>query len=510
MCATTGGENRMGETPSSLEGPVEPQGLRFLRTHWLRIMAISAILLVPCFWHKHIEAGDLASHTYNAWLAQLIERGQAPGLYLAPQWNNVLVDVALQRLGSALGLASAEKIVAATCVLIFFWGAFAVISAAARQRPWFLVPALAMITYGWTFQMGFMNYYLSLGIAFFAWALLWRGRGIDWIFALVLAGLTLVAHPIGFVCLIGAVAYTKLAEAMSGWRRWAVFAAAILAVVALHFYIVREFQTQFWYKAFFLVMNGADQLMLFGKSYAIPALSTLIFSIVCLVYAGRREGKDRPMRLHFRTPLELWAILLFTAAMVPELIQLSYYAAPVAFPIARLTSITAVMGLCMVGSIRPRKWHLAGFSAFAVVFFALLYRDTGVLNNMETQVEHLVGTLPYGQRVMETTSSPPDSRIPFINHIVDRACIARCFAYSNYEPSSGQFRIRVRPGSLVVADSPLTTRAMELGEYVVRPEDLPMTQIYQCDERDWTRLCRRELQAGEKNGRIGFHRPFPY
>ena len=130
------------------------------------IFVISVLLLLPCFWHKRIEAGDLASHTYNAWLAQLIERGQAPGLYIARQWSNVLVDVALLRLGNAVGLPAAEKIVVSVCVLTFFWGAFALISAATDRRPWVLAPGIAMIAYGWTFHMGFMNYYLSLGLAF--------------------------------------------------------------------------------------------------------------------------------------------------------------------------------------------------------------------------------------------------------------------------------------------------------------------------------------------------------
>jgi hypothetical protein len=41
---------------------------------------------------------------------------------------------------------------------------------------------------------------------------------------------------------------------------------------------------------------------------------------------------------------------------------------------------------------------------------------------------------------------------------------------------------------------------MEAGEYVVQTKDLPLSQIYQCDKRDWTRLCMLDLKAGEKNG----------
>ena len=58
--------------------------IHFIRTRWLLFLAVSGFLLVPCFWQRRIQAGDLASHVYNAWLAQLIERGQAPGLWIAP------------------------------------------------------------------------------------------------------------------------------------------------------------------------------------------------------------------------------------------------------------------------------------------------------------------------------------------------------------------------------------------------------------------------------------------
>ena len=53
-----------------------------LKKNYLLVIAISLALIVPCFWHERIEAGDLASHTYNAWLAQLISEGKAPGLWL--------------------------------------------------------------------------------------------------------------------------------------------------------------------------------------------------------------------------------------------------------------------------------------------------------------------------------------------------------------------------------------------------------------------------------------------
>ncbi len=88
-----------------------PAVWRFSGWRVVAVFAISALILVPCLWHRRIEAGDLASHVYNAWLAQLIEKGQAPGLYIAKQWDNVLFDVALLRAANLAGLAAAQKII---------------------------------------------------------------------------------------------------------------------------------------------------------------------------------------------------------------------------------------------------------------------------------------------------------------------------------------------------------------------------------------------------------------
>src|SRR5437867_2022412 len=180
-------------------------------------LAISAMILVPCVWHRRIEAGDLASHVYNAWLAQLIAKGEAPGLYIAKQWNNILFDVTLLRVANVVGLAAAQKIVVSIGVLVFFWGVFAFIRTVTERPPWLLAPCIAMLAYGYSFSMGFMNYYLSLGLACFGLAILWRGKGIAWIGGLAVGALTLLAHPIGFSWLVGTLAYVKAREKMPGW-----------------------------------------------------------------------------------------------------------------------------------------------------------------------------------------------------------------------------------------------------------------------------------------------------
>jgi len=122
--------------------------LSFTGSHPLQVILVSIVLLAPCHWHQHLEACDLASHTYNAWLASLVRQGQAPGLWLQRRWSNVLFDYALSGLSQLVGLRIAERLAVSAAVLVFFWGNFALVAAAAQRVPWSVARCIAMITHG--------------------------------------------------------------------------------------------------------------------------------------------------------------------------------------------------------------------------------------------------------------------------------------------------------------------------------------------------------------------------
>jgi hypothetical protein len=482
----------------------------FLRRFWLQALAVSAGLLIPCFWHRRIEAGDLDSHVYNAWLAQLIERGQAPGLYLARQWNNVLFDLLLLKFGKLFGLAAAQKIVVPLCVLVFFWGAFALIAAVSQRPPWFLLPCLAMLAYGWTFNVGFFNYYLSLGFGFLATALVWSGRGREFILAAALAALALVAHPQGFVWLVGCLGYVVLWRLLPGRWKLAVPGAAVVAIVVARLYLMRHYPSfGVWDLSGPGIYNGSDQLALYSMRYYILSGAALLFGVACFVADRLRRERARESWSAMRLPLELHWIVVFAIYVLPDVLRIPLYSGWVGSLALRLTTVAAVMGLCVLALMQPRKWHTAGFAIIAVVFFAFLFQDTATLNRMEAQIERLIDrSVPVGGRVTATIWAPSDSRLPNVVHMVDRACVGKCFSFQNYEPPSRQFRVRVAgDGSPLNTDDSDASQQMEAGEYVVQPEDLPMAQIYQCDESDLATLCVRQLAAGELNGRIGYHPP---
>jgi hypothetical protein len=481
----------------------------FLREFRLRVFLLSALLAVPCLWHRRIEAGDLASHVYNAWLAQLIEKGQAPGLYLTSRWNNVLFDFTLLQLAKFLGFPIAERIAVLVCVLIFFWGAFAFVTAVTARPPWFLAPCIAMLAYGYSFNMGFMNYYLSLGLACFCLALFWGAGGRERVYGALLPPFVLLAHPIGFLWVIATLGYVRLRAKLPGWSRLALPVAAASGFLGVYWFMARHAAKYLvdWDRGPFYLYNGTDQLALYGQRYFFLAAIALFFGIFCVaadLYADRRQ---KMVWRRFEVPLELYLVAFCASALLPENLRPSPDGGWIGLLGSRLTTISAIFGLCVMGLLRPRKWHLAGFTVCAVVFFAFLYQDTGWINRLESNAEQLVGNLTPGTRIISTVWAPPGSRIPFVGHAVERACIGHCFSYANYEPASGEFRVRVRKGSPVVTSSTDDAEDMASGEYELGDDDLPMKQIYQCDAGDLTKLCIRDLKSGETNGRIGYKPP---
>jgi hypothetical protein len=465
---------------------------RFLAGNWIAVVVISVVLLIPCFWHRHIEAGDLASHVYNAWLAQLVSRGQAPGLWIAPQTNNILFDLMLSGFGRLFGLYAAEKISVAIAVLLFFWGAFALTAAAAKRPSWTVVPILAMLAYGWLFHVGFFNFYLSLALSFFALAIVWHGNRRDSVLAAFIMLLVWVAHPLGIPFVIGAAAYL-IAVRLRLLPQAALFLIGIAALFLLRKYAAWRYGVSYWTASAYL-RTGIDQLIIDTSRYHWLAISVLVAAVTLVLIDSVQSWRSGELRFRLSVPLQLYFLAVAGMFMLPESLTIPRYDAPVLFVVSRFSPAVAVLGCCVLATIRPRKWHVAPFAAIAVVFFVLLYADTQKVERMEQQAETLVQQVPPGQRVISSIYMLPDLRI-FLHHMVDRACIGHCFSYANYEPSSKQFRVRAEPGNRIVAASAEDADAMVWGDYDVRPEDLPLYQVYQCDETG-TKLCIRQLTTG--------------
>ena len=476
---------------------------RFLKTIRGRVALVSALLVLPCFWHRHIAAGDLGSHIYNAWLCDQIRAGKAPGLTIANQWNNVLFDWLLDGLAHTVGFGAAEKLAVAIAVLIFFWGAFAWVWAASGRRAFFLLPLLAMLAYGWTFHAGFFNYYLALGFSFWGLAIFWRAPGgLKWL-ALPFFPLAYLAHPLGLLWLGGATVYLAIARrvALRGQIVLLALAGAVLASVRLYVRHERFFIVKQYFPA--ALINGADQLVLGTRYYAI-ALAVLLIVLGAVVTAWREWRRGwRPLAV----PLQLYVLTLFVIWTQPTVIHLPRFSSPVGFILERVSLISAVVACGVIGGVEFRRWQKIALAVAAGFFFGFVYDDTARLNRIEARAEALVRTVPLESRVLASFDPvEPGSRLQFNMHLIDRACVGRAFSYANYEASTSQFRVRAQGRNRVVLVASPDIAAALAGDYVVREEEEPIFQIFQ-RSADPADLEIRILAAGEKNGRVGFHAP---
>jgi len=216
----------------------------------------------------------------------LIEQGKASGLSIATQWDNVFFDFLLSGLGHFFNLFVAARIAAAAAVLIFFWGAFSFIAAVTDSAPWLVTPVLAAISYGWTFNAGLLNYFISIGLTFFAIAIVYRGWSRYWFVAVLLLPFSYLAHALALCWALGAAVYIEIARRVPSLVNVLLFLGGLLAIVAVRFYLRGHALTKPpSHSAMFY--SGLDRVF-FTNRYGIVVL--VIWSIIlaaCLLALSR-------------------------------------------------------------------------------------------------------------------------------------------------------------------------------------------------------------------------------
>jgi len=457
-------------------------------------VAASLAVLVPCYWQRRIQAGDLSSHIYNAWLTQLIRQGQAGGLGLVPQTHYVLFDMLLSGLLPVTGAAVAQRVAVSAAVLALFWGAFAYVWAASRRgrgrAPWEYAPVLAMLAYGWVYHMGLFNFCLSLGLSFAALALAerrtpWAAGG-----AAALLALAYTAHALPAGWALAVAGYAWAARRLRARHRVWLMAGA-LAGLALVCGLMKVLLRCQWSPSQAIAFSGADQIWVFGSRYLPLAGAVLLVWGLWLRNLLAAWGIRRTLcDLRF----EIYALTGAGILLIPGTIVLRASGQAEDLLLARMSLAGAVLYCALAACVTMRKQWAAVMAAIAVVFFSFLYADEGALNRVEDRMDQAVTQIPPGQRVVSALMDP-DMRQFALLHVIDRACLGRCFSYANYEPSVGQFRVRALRENGIVAANFRDSWAMQAGGYVVKPHDLPLYRVDLC-AGDGGRLCAAPVEAG--------------
>ncbi len=412
----------------------------------LRFALISLVLLIPCWWQPQIAAGDLASHAYNAWLVQLVEQGKAPGLWVESQSTNVLFDYMLSGLIGKVGVVNAQRLTVGLCVLTFFWGAFALVATIARKLPWFLTPLLAILAYGTVFNMGLFNYYLGGSLALVALAILWRATLWDGLMGFAVLAIAWYAQPLPALWAVAIFGYVSLARRLGPHARLWLASACLGVLVLLRQFILHYWRSMWeWRQA--LHATGADQSYMFGHHYRLITVFILAIWAAVFVELARELGWKQ---FAYSIPVQAYVLCVLGCVLLPNTMLFPWYKAAFGGVTERVAWLAAVIMCGVMAKVRNVKWYGWASAIAAVAYFSLFYSDARAINQIEQRVVQLVSALPPDQRIIAELRYPPIGGFDE-NMLADRACIGRCFSFSNYEAATGQFRVRASPGNSIVA-----------------------------------------------------------
>ena len=458
----------------------------FCGSRWF-YAAVSLLLLVPCYWQPRVQAGDLSSHIYNSWLAQLIESGRTEGLVIVRQTTNILFDLMLSGLFKWFGAELAQRISVSVAVLVFVWGAFAFVSAVSRRRPWHLLGCIAMLAYGWVFHMGFFNFYLSLGLSFWALSLLWESTPRRIALAVPIVVLAFVAHALPVAWALCLLAYVWIVRRVSPHTRGAIMAVWLMAMVVFHIAIGRALVVK-WSMQQFAVSTGLDQVWVFdGKYYVVLIGLLLVWGLLFLEMMHRSGGRA----IVSSVPFHICLVSALGIFILPGTVLIPGFRHALVYIAERMSLGVGVCVCAMLGAAQPRAYVRYAILLVALVYFGFLFRDERALNAFEDRMAATVAQLEPGQRVVNGVDDPY-LRVNALTHMIDRVCVGRCFSYANYEPSTAQFRIRALGDNPFVAADYGDSYRLQRGTYVLKERDIPLYKL----DLEGGRMVLRSLKAG--------------
>jgi hypothetical protein len=276
-------------------------------------------------------------------------------------------------------------------------------------------------------------------------------------------------------------------------RNRAILMAASLAAMVAARAVVTGMMSYIWLPQQMVEITGADQLWVFDGKYLLPFLGLLLVSVLLLARLLRASGARNVLS---SLPFQIGVLSAAGVLIVPTRLQIPGYNHALVYIAERMSLAVGICVCALLAAAPMRAYHRYAMAVVALLFFGFLYRDESTLNAFEDRMTQLVSQLPPGQRVVSAINDP-NLRISALTHMIDRACLGRCYSYANYEPSTAQFRIRAVAGNPIVVATYGDSSSLQDGSYVVKQSDLP---LYQVDLDQAGHMGIRILTAGAQTG----------
>jgi hypothetical protein len=238
---------------------------------------------------------------------------------------------------------------------------------------------------------------------------------------------------------------------------------------------------------------GADQILTYSMKFKFLEAALLCFWILLLV----RRFETAPAVLE-SVPFQLLALNVVACLCMPDAIWFPHAHVRLTYIAIRMSLFSAILFCAVIAPVGLHGMEKAITAAVVILFFLFTYVDERALNTVEAKMDRAVRTLPPGVRVVSTVR---DSGLflPAVHHLVDRACIGRCFDFGDYEPSTTQFRLRAEPGNPYVMTDINDVLDLENTEYVWRRRDIELYRLQPCATN--SDICVSLVQPGERLAR---------
>jgi hypothetical protein len=123
-----------------------------------------------------------------------------------------------------------------------------------------------------------------------------------------------------------------------------------------------------------------------------------LFSVIVL-----SEPKNR-WRAIVSVPAQAYFLTAAAIVLIPSSIRASMEHGGASQIAGRLSLLSGVLLLAVVGGSAYRRWYLPAGLMTAAIFFGALYRDVGREARVEAKMQELVQALPAGERVVSYLS----------------------------------------------------------------------------------------------------------
>jgi hypothetical protein len=321
-------------------------------------------------------------------------------------------------------------------------------------------------------------------------AVVWQDRARLRLLAVPLFLLAWSAHYLPCLWALALLGYVAAARSLGPRRIWWLLAGGVAALCALAAWIAYRVPSRWIAGTRIDSMFGVDQVMPFGSKYAAVAMGLLCLWIYLLV----RRFEEKP-RLPDEPVLQLWILGAAACLVLPDSIWIPLYTGGLRFITIRLSMMSAVLFCAVLAPVRLRIAETLIATGLLALFLALSFSDERALNTVEQQVAQAAATLPTGARVVATLKNPK-LYIQALTHIADRPCIGRCFDVGNYEATTGQFRLRARPGNTYLIGDHDAMGDLEADRFVFRRSDFDLYQFSAC--ADGNSICVSRVRPGER------------